>query len=407
MAPSRWDAVIVGGGILGLSSAMALSKRNPDLRLLVLEKEAEPGRHQSGRNSGVIHAGLYYRPGSLKARMCVEGARAMVEFAIEHGIPHELCGKLVVATSEAELPRLEELHRRGTANGAQGLELVGPERLREIEPHAAGIRALWSPGTGIIDYPAVVRAYARIVKSRGNEIRTGAEVRGIRRLGGETVVETTDGEFACGFLVNCAGLHADRVARLAGGQVGLQIVPFRGEYYEIVPERRSLVRGLIYPVPDPAFPFLGVHFTRRVGGAVEAGPNAVLAFMREGYTKMKIDPRDLFETLSYPGFRRLARKWWRVGAREMARSFSKAVFTRDLQKLVPEIEERDLAPGGAGVRAQAVDREGNLLDDFAIVRTEGAIHVCNAPSPGATASLLIGRAIAEMAGEACPALAPR
>ncbi|MEK6711632.1 MAG: L-2-hydroxyglutarate oxidase, partial [Nitrospinota bacterium] len=244
----RWDAVIVGGGIIGLSSAMALSQRNPGLRLLVLEKEGAPGQHQSGRNSGVIHAGLYYRPGSLKAGMCVQGARAMVAFAKEHGIRHELCGKLVVATSPEELPRLEELLRRGTANGAPGLEMVGPERLREIEPHAAGLRALWSPGTGIIDYPAVVRAYARIVRERGGEIRTGAKATGVRRLGGETVVETTAGDFACGFLLNCAGLHADRVARLAGGDVGLQIVPFRGEYYELAPGRRSLVRGLIYPV---------------------------------------------------------------------------------------------------------------------------------------------------------------
>lgn len=405
MPPNRWDVVVVGGGIIGLSSGMALLGRRPGARLLILEKEEELGRHQSGHNSGVIHAGLYYRPGSLKARTCVEGARAMVDFAAEHGIPHEICGKLVVATSEEELPRLEELRRRGAANGVQGLEMIGPGRLREIEPHAAGIRALWSPRTGIIDYPAVARAYARTVRGRGGEIRTGARVTGIRRLGGETVVETAAGDFACGFLVNCAGLHADRVARLAGGQVGLQIVPFRGEYYEIVPERRSLVRGLIYPVPDPAFPFLGVHFTRRIDGAVEAGPNAVLAFMREGYTKTMVDPRDLFETLAYTGFRKLARKWWRVGAREMVRSFSKALFTRDLQRLVPEIRERDLRPGGAGVRAQAVDAEGNLLDDFAIVRTEGAIHVCNAPSPGATASLLIGRSIAEMAAEACPALA--
>lgn len=407
MPPKRWDAVIVGGGIIGLSSAMALSGKRPGVRLLVLEKEEELCRHQSGRNSGVIHAGLYYRPGSLKAKTCVEGARAMVDFAAEHGIRHELCGKVVVATSPEELPRLEELHRRGAANGVPGLEMIGPERLREIEPHAAGIRALWSPGTGIIDYPAVAQAYARIVRGRGGEIRTGAQVTGIRRLAGETVVETTAGDFAASFLINCAGLHADRVARLAGGRVGLQIVPFRGEYYEIAPGRRSLVRGLIYPVPDPAFPFLGVHFTRRIDGTVEAGPNAVLAFMREGYTKTMVDLGDLRETLAYPGFRRLARRWWRVGVQEMIRSFSRAIFARDLQRLVPEIRAKDLLPGGAGVRAQAVDPEGNLLDDFAIVRTEGAIHVCNAPSPGATASLVIGRAIADMAEEACPALASR
>ncbi len=404
--PKPWDAIVVGGGIIGLACAMEVARRRPGRRILVLEKEEAVGRHQSLHNSGVIHAGLYYRPGSLKARTCVEGAKAMVAFARQHGIRHELCGKVVVATREEELPRLDELHRRGRANGVPGLEMIGPERLKEIEPHASGVRALWSPATGIIDYPAVVQAYARIVADQGGEIRTRAGVTAIRRRGGEVVVETAAGDFSGNFLINCAGLHADRVARLAGGESGLQIVPFRGEYYELRPERRGLVRGLIYPVPDPAFPFLGVHFTRRVDGSVEAGPNAVLAFMREGYAKTQIDPRDLWETLAYRGFRRLARRYWRAGLQETIRSFSRARFARDLKRLVPEVEEEDLVPGGAGVRAQAVDPEGNLIDDFAIVRTEGALHVLNAPSPGATASLLIGRAIADMAGEACPALAP-
>ncbi|MEE9274581.1 MAG: L-2-hydroxyglutarate oxidase [bacterium] len=405
MPPKPWDAVIVGGGILGLSTAAELARRRPGKRFLLLEKEDALGLHQSGRNSGVIHAGLYYRPGSLKAKTCVEGRRLLMDFAREHGIPHEMCGKVVVAASAEEIPRLEELLRRGTANGVEGLKMIGPEALRDIEPHAAGLRALWVPATGIIDYPAVLRTFARLYRGGGGEIRTGAQVSGIRKDGSGIVVETTAGDFPSRFLINCAGLHADRVARLAGGETGLRIIPFRGEYYELVPERRSLVRGLIYPVPDPALPFLGVHFTRRIGGAVEAGPNAVLALMREGYTKTQADPRDILDTLTYRGFWKVARKFWRSGLAEMHRSFSKAAFTRSLQKLMPEIEERHLMPGGAGVRAQAVDAEGKLLDDFVIVRTEGAIHVCNAPSPGATASLTIGRAIADMAEEACPALA--
>ncbi len=405
MSPKPWDAVVIGAGIIGLATAMEMSRRHPGRRILILEKEEKPGLHQSGHNSGVIHAGLYYRPGSLKAKTCLEGAASMVAFAEEHGIDYEICGKVVVATSDDEIPRLEELHNRGTANGIQGLKMIGPDQLRDIEPHASGVKALRVPSTGIIDYPAVVRTYARIVREGGGEIRLGAEVTGIRKTGDGVVVETTKGDFPGRFLINCAGLHADRVARLAGGRIPLRIIPFRGEYYEMVPEKRSLVRSLIYPVPDPAFPFLGVHFTRRVDGSVEAGPNAVLAFMREGYTKSQADPRDIFDTFSYPGFWSLSRKYWKVGVGEMYRSFSKAAFTRALQKLMPEVEEKDLVPGGAGVRAQAVDPDGKLVDDFAIIHTEGAIHVCNAPSPGATASLMIGRRIADMAEEACPALA--
>lgn len=402
MSRTAWDVIVIGGGILGLSAAMELTRRHPRRRVLVLEKEAEVGRHQSLHNSGVIHAGLYYRPGSLKAKACVAGAAAMVRFAREHGVAHEICGKVVVATEEAEIPRLEELRRRGVANGIENIAVLGPEALREVEPHARGVRALRVPSTGIIDYNAVVRAYARLITERGQSIRTSAEATGIADGGGEKRVETTAGDFAGKLLINCAGLHADRVARLAGGTPPVQIVPFRGEYYELAPERRALVQGLIYPVPDPAFPFLGVHFTRRVSGAVEAGPNAVLAFMREGYAKTHADPGDLLETLTYPGFWKLARKYWRTGLGEMARSLSKSAFTRALQKLLPEIQEPDLVPAGAGVRAQAVDRNGGLLDDFSILRTEGAIHVCNAPSPGATASLMIGRAIADMADEMRP-----
>ena len=395
-----WDVIIAGGGILGLAAGVDLLRRKPARRVLILEKEDAPGRHQSGRNSGVIHAGLYYRPGSLKAKTCLEGAREMVAFARAHGVPHVICGKVVVATSREEVPRLEELARRGRANGIEGIEAIGPERLAEIEPNAAGVRALWVPATGIIDYPKVVETLARIFREKGGEIRTGAELTAIVRKGGELTAETGAGDFRGRFLINCAGLHADRVARLAGGETGLRIIPFRGEYYELRPERRSLVRGLIYPVPDPAFPFLGVHFTRRIGGAVEAGPNAVLAFRREGYRFAEADPRDLWDTLSHPGFWRMARRYWKTGLGEMRRSLSKGAFTAALQKLLPAVRESDLIPAGAGVRAQAVDRAGNLLDDFAIVRTEGAVHVCNAPSPGATASLAIGRRIAGMAEEA-------
>ena len=399
MSRTAWDVIVVGGGILGLSTAMEITRRHSRKRVLVLEKEADVGRHQSLHNSGVIHAGLYYRPGSLKAKTCVEGAAAMVRFAQKHGIDHEICGKVVVATTEAEIPRLEELRRRGEANGIENIAVLGPEELREIEPHTRGVKALRVPSTGIIDYGVVVRAYARLIEAGGQRIQTSAQVTGIAVAGGEKRVETTAGDFAGKLIVNCAGLYADRIAKLAGGAPPMKIVPFRGEYYELTPGRRSLVKSLIYPVPDPAFPFLGVHFTRRVNGSVEAGPNAVLAYMREGYTKTGISPYDLFETLTYPGFLKLARKYWKVGLGEMVRSVSKSAFTRALQKLMPEIRESDLVPAGAGVRAQAVDRNGGLLDDFSIIRTEGAVHVCNAPSPGATASLMIGRAIADMAEE--------
>ncbi len=399
MRRTTWDVIVIGGGIIGLSTAVQLSRLQPRKRVLVLEKEAEVGRHQSLHNSGVIHSGLYYRTGSLKAKTCVEGAAAMKRFAEEHDIPHEICGKVVVATEEAEIPRLDELHRRGVANGIEGITVLGPQELRDVEPYAHGVKALRVPSTGIIDYNGVVRAYARLVVAAEQKITTSAEVVGITGAGGEMRVETTAGDFGTGLIINCAGLYADRIARLAGAKPPMKIVPFRGEYYELTPERRKLVRNLIYPVPDPAFPFLGVHFTRRVDGSIEAGPNAVLAYMREGYTRTAIDPYDLFETLSYPGFLRLARKYWKTGVGEMVRSLNKGAFTRALQKLLPEIRESDLAPAGAGVRAQAVDLQGGLLDDFSIIRTERAIHVCNAPSPGATASLIIGRTIAEMAEE--------
>jgi len=389
--------IVIGGGIVGLSTAMALARATPPVRPLVVEKEATLAAHQTGHNSGVIHSGIYYKPGSLKARFTVQGAREMVEFAQAHGIAHEVCGKVVVATLPEELPRLAELQRRGTANGTPGLEMIGPERLRELEPHAAGLQALHVASTGIIDYVAVAQAYADIVRQHGGEVRVGTRVLGIRRVADEWVVETTAGVERSRYLVNCAGLHSDVMARLAGTTPPVRIVPFRGEYYELVKEREHLVRALIYPVPDPAFPFLGVHFTRMVHGGVEAGPNAVLSFKREGYRKTDFDARDAWDTLSYGGFWRLARKYWRTGAGEFYRSFSKAAFVRALQRLLPGLRMDDLHPSGAGVRAQAIDPSGSLVDDFSIQALGGIIHVLNAPSPAATASLPIGRAIAEEA----------
>jgi L-2-hydroxyglutarate oxidase len=386
--------VVIGGGIVGLSTAMALVQGSPPAQPIVLEKEDRIAAHQTGHNSGVIHSGIYYKPGSLKAQFTVQGAREIVAFAREHGIAHEICGKVVVATQSEELPRLDELHRRGVANGTPGLEMIGPERLREIEPHAAGLRALRVASTGIIDYVGIAKAYADTVRRAGGEVRTGARVLAIRRDAEAWVIETPHGVERTPHVINCAGLHSDVMARLAGTTPPVRIVPFRGEYYELVKPREYLVKALIYPVPDPAFPFLGVHFTRMIHGGVEAGPNAVLSFKREGYRKTDFDPREAWDTLSYPGFWRLARKYWRTGAGEFHRSFSKAAFVRALQRLLPELRAEDLHPSGAGVRAQAIDPSGALVDDFSIQALGGIVHVLNAPSPAATASLPIGRAIA-------------
>jgi L-2-hydroxyglutarate oxidase LhgO len=396
----RFDLAVVGGGIVGLATARALLAEHPGLRLVILEKEARLASHQTGHNSGVIHSGIYYKPGSHKARLCVEGARLMKEFCGQHGIRVDPIGKVIVATSEGELPRLQALFERGIANGVQGLRLLDRDHLREIEPHAAAIRAIHSPTTSIVDYGEVAQALARKLLTQGTVIRTGARVSAIQRTDEGFDLSTASGPIQARRLVNCAGLYSDVVARLAGARPGVQIIPFRGEYYMIRPERHDLVRGLIYPVPDPEFPFLGVHFTRTVHGDVEAGPNAVLAFAREGYRLGRIHLRELAGTLGYRGFWSMARRYWRTGSYEMYRSLSKAAFVQALQRLLPEIGPADITPGGAGVRAQAVAEDGSLVDDFRIARSTDAIHVLNAPSPAATASLAIGRHIAGLAREA-------
>ncbi|MGA7302242.1 MAG: L-2-hydroxyglutarate oxidase [Candidatus Sulfotelmatobacter sp.] len=400
MTDSRYNVTIVGGGIVGLAVALEITRRFPRIRLLLLEKEDHVGRHQSGHNSGVIHSGIYYKPGSLKAKLCVAGAAAMVEFCREHGIPHQICGKVIVATQEEEFPRLEELWRRGIANGLTGLKSIGAEELREIEPNATGLRAIVVPSTGITNYAAVCDKYAELITAQGGTILTSHAVRGLKRSSNEIVVETNRGAFSTASLINCAGLFSDRISRMAGDDPQVMIVPFRGEYYDLIPERSSLVRGLIYPVPDPRFPFLGVHFTRRVNGTVDAGPNAVLAFRREGYRRTDFNLRDLASSLSFPGFWRMGAKNWRSGLDEFHRSFSKAAFVRALQRLVPAVQPTDLVPGGAGVRAQAVTREGVLVDDFKFVPSDRMLHVLNVPSPAATASLMIGRSIVDTAATA-------
>ncbi len=397
MTDSRYNVIIIGGGVVGLGVALEVTRRFPRLRVLVLEKEDRVARHQSGHNSGVIHSGVYYKPGSLKARLCVEGAAAMVEFCREHGIAHDVCGKVIVATHAEELPRLEELRKRGEANGLTGLRWIGPEELKEIEPHASGLQALVVPSTGITDYAKVCDKYAELIAAGGGSVMISAAATGIRRATDEIVVETTRGAFAANALINCGGLHSDRISWMAGDDPGVVIVPFRGEYYDLTPERASLVRALIYPVPDPRFPFLGVHFTRRISGRVDAGPNAVLALAREGYRHRDVNVRDMASSLAFPGFWRMARKHWRNGLDEWHRSLSKPAFVRALQRLLPEVRETDLVPGGSGVRAQALKPDGSLVDDFQFVPSGKVLHVLNVPSPAATASLAIGKAIVDMA----------
>lgn len=389
----RHDFAIIGGGILGLATARALQERFPGALVLLLEKEDGPARHQTGRNSGVIHSGIYYKPGSLKARLSKAGSSSLVRFCSEHGLPHEVCGKVIVATKPGELAQLEKLYARGLEHGL-AVQKLSAEELREREPHVAGLAGVFVPSTGIVDYAAVCQVLAREVRALGGEVRFGARVDAVHADARGHTLETTLGTFAAHFVVNCAGLHSDRVARMAGAQVDSRIVPFRGEYYELVPEKRFLVKNLIYPVPNPDFPFLGVHFTRMIDGSVHAGPNAVLAFAREGYRKTDLNVRDVRDALFFPGFRRLARRHLREGAMELWRSLSKAAFVRSLQALIPEVGARDVVPSAAGVRAQALTPQGALVDDFLIVDSRHALHVCNAPSPAATSSLEIGRLLA-------------
>jgi L-2-hydroxyglutarate oxidase len=388
------DVTIIGGGIVGLATALQLKQQRPDLKVVLIEKEPAVARHQTGHNSGVIHSGLYYKPGSLKATNCIRGYKLLLDFCDAEGIAYDLCGKIVVATKQEEVPQLDMLYTRGQQNGLGGLRKMSLAELREIEPHVNGVAGMFVPQTGIIDYKEVTDKYASKFQALGGEIKLAEQVEQVTPGQSLSIVVTNKNRYETKLVVNCAGLYSDKIAQLTQREpVDVRIIPFRGEYFKIRPEKEYLVRNLIYPVPDPNFPFLGVHFTRMVHGGVEAGPNAVLAFQREGYTKSDINLKELFETLSWPGFQKVAAKYWQTGLGEMYRSFSKAAFTKALQALIPDVQESDLVSGGAGVRAQACDRTGGLLDDFAILETDKAINVVNAPSPAATSSLAIGETV--------------
>lgn len=393
MSDKHCDVAIIGAGIVGLAVGLQLIRRRPGIRVAVLDKENDVAAHQTGHNSGVIHSGLYYKPGSLKARLCTEGRDAMVQFCQQYEIPYDLCGKIIVATEEREIPALNELLRRGRANGVAGLRELNAPQIRELEPYASGIRGIHVPTTGITDFKMVSQKYASLIRAGGGEVLTGHGVTGVRRESGAIVLETTVLAVHARFVVNCAGLQSDIIAKMMGASLGLRIVPFRGEYYELIPSKHHLVRSLIYPVADPRFPFLGVHFTRRVHGGVEAGPNAVLSFKREGYSRTSFSLPDALSTALFPGFWKMIAPNWKNGVGEMYRSWNKHAFTRALQKLLPSLTEQDIRPGGSGVRAQALDRSGKLLDDFYFVQQDRILHVCNVPSPAATASLVIGREI--------------
>ena len=383
---------------MGLATALNLLEKRPGIRLLLIEKESSVAAHQTGHNSGVIHSGLYYKPGSLKARNCIEGYHKLLDFCQKYGIEHEICGKIVVATTEEQVPLMQNLYDRGLQNGLTGLEILTPEQLREIEPHVAGVKGIKVPQTGIINYKQVAEKYAQLIREKGGEIRLGEKVSSVSERQGVSNVVTDKGSYDTSLVINCAGLYSDKVAQFTEKEeIKLRIIPFRGEYYEIKPEKQYLVKHLIYPVPDPNFPFLGVHFTRMIGGGIEAGPNAVLAFKREGYRKTDFNFSELKDTLAWPGFRKVAARYWKTGMGEYYRSFSKSAFTTALQALIPELRKEDLIPGGSGVRAQACDYSGGLLDDFAILENPQAINVCNAPSPAATSSLAIGHTVSELA----------
>lgn len=392
-----YDITIIGGGIVGLATALQLKITNPFLNVLLLEKEDELAKHQTGNNSGVIHSGLYYKPGSLKATNCIHGYQLLIDFCRQHEIAFDLCGKIVVASDENELPLLETLFTRGQQNGLQNLKKLTKEELLDYEPHVAGIAGIFVPQTGIVDYKIVAQKYGQLIQEKGGHINLGERVLDIQSSEDKVVVITQKSSYTTKLVINCAGLYSDKVARMTVPELNVKIIPFRGEYYKLKKEKEYLVKNLIYPVPDPNFPFLGVHFTRMAKGGVEAGPNAVLAFKREGYKKSDISFSELAETLAWPGFQKVAGKYWRTGFGEMYRSFSKSAFTKALQKLIPEIKENDLVEGGAGVRAQACDREGGLVDDFLILEEKHVINVCNAPSPAATSSLAIGETVSGLA----------
>jgi L-2-hydroxyglutarate oxidase len=392
-----FEVTVIGGGIVGLATALQIQKSNPSLRILLIEKEKELARHQTGNNSGVIHSGLYYKPGSLKALNCIRGYHLLIDFCKENGIPYDLCGKIVVATEEKEIPLLQNLFVRGQQNGLKNLKKLSKEELKEYEPHVTGIEGIFVPQTGIVDYTKVSLKCGEILEKNGATIKLEERVIGIQNKSTHQEVITDKATYSTTLVINCAGLYSDKIAKLTVPQVNVKIIPFRGEYYKLRKEKEYLVKNLIYPVPDPNFPFLGVHFTRMAKGGVEAGPNAVLAFKREGYKKSDINIAELAESLAWPGFQKVAAKYWRTGFGEMYRSFSKAAFTKALQKLIPEIQENDLTTGGAGVRAQACSRDGGLVDDFLILEEKNAINVCNAPSPAATSSLAIGETVAALA----------
>lgn len=394
-----YDIVIIGGGIVGLATALTLKEKKPNYRLLLLEKEDRIAKHQTGNNSGVIHSGLYYKPGSLKATNCINGYHKLINFCDTNNITYDLCGKIVVATSENEIPLMNNLFERGQQNGLKNLTILNKEEIKEYEPHVEGLAGIHVPQTGIVDYVKVCEKYTELIHSLGGEIKLNEKVNNIYQKGTSNIIKTNSSEYEAKLVINCAGLYSDKIARLTEKKINVKIIPFRGEYYKLTEKKESLVNNLIYPVPDPNFPFLGVHFTRMMKGGVEAGPNAVLAFSREGYKKSDINILELIESLAWPGFQKVALKYWKTGMGEMYRSFSKSAFTKALQKLIPEITEEDLTEGGAGVRAQACDKNGGLIDDFLIFEDHKVINVCNAPSPAATSSLSIGETVAEMALE--------